>query len=146
MVRRLKSALRCLCVVLLHSIGLFVSASCITDVNECDVVNGFCSHICKNTEGSFQCVCPPPLFLDPTDQRSCRGELYQGLITPARVFDLSELLGLNTNANYSQTFCGGIAAVLWPSFCNTAIVAKLPQASFEAWPLNLAVSCYNKLQ
>ena len=56
---------------------LIVPPSSITDVNECDVNNGFCSHNCKNTEGSYHCSCPPPLYLDPTDQRRCKGETLE---------------------------------------------------------------------
>ena len=28
-----------------------------TDINECQVSNGHCDHICTNTNGSYQCSC-----------------------------------------------------------------------------------------
>lgn len=45
--------------------------SCV-DVNECNITNGFCSHICKNLPGSYRCECPSPLHLDTSDQRTCK--------------------------------------------------------------------------
>ncbi|KAL9968094.1 hypothetical protein ACROYT_G026423 [Oculina patagonica] len=47
------------------------------DVNECDVENGFCSHICKNTPGGYHCECPHPLYLDPENQRKCKAHGVQ---------------------------------------------------------------------
>nr|XP_018912347.1 PREDICTED: fibrillin-2-like [Bemisia tabaci]XP_018912348.1 PREDICTED: fibrillin-2-like [Bemisia tabaci] len=59
-----------------------------TDVNECELSAGVCrgGGTCLNTEGSFTCVCPPGLTLDPTgtlclDKRieTCFVEFKQGV-------------------------------------------------------------------
>lgn len=34
-----------------------MSSKCIVDVNECQVNNGGCAHMCNNTDGSFLCSC-----------------------------------------------------------------------------------------
>ena len=39
--------------------------------NECSVQNGGCSHNCKNTKTSYQCVCPYGYMLSD-DQRNCK--------------------------------------------------------------------------
>ncbi|XP_078083679.1 hemicentin-1-like [Mustelus asterias] len=41
-----------------------------TDINECQTWN-FCQHDCRNTQGSYQCVCPPGYRLMPNG-RSCQ--------------------------------------------------------------------------
>ena len=43
-----------------------------TDVDECVLDNGGCSHICSNTNGSFTCLCPNGLFLE-SDNSTCQG-------------------------------------------------------------------------
>ena len=42
------------------------------DVNECNESNGGCSHICNNTEGSFECSCSDGYELD-SDGATCLG-------------------------------------------------------------------------
>lgn len=32
---------------------------CILDIDECSISNGSCEHGCVNTQGSYECVCPP---------------------------------------------------------------------------------------
>ena len=44
----------------------------ILDINECANDSGGCSHICTNTEGSFECSCRDGYILD-TDRRHCSG-------------------------------------------------------------------------
>ena len=44
----------------------------LTDINECGVSNGGCSHICTNTEGGFECSCRVGYTLD-SDRKSCSG-------------------------------------------------------------------------
>lgn len=46
----------------------------LSDINECSVSNGGCSHSCHNSAGSFTCSCPSGLELDP-GKRSCRGKV-----------------------------------------------------------------------
>ncbi|CAK8671827.1 unnamed protein product [Clavelina lepadiformis] len=41
------------------------------DNNECAVENGGCSHVCIDTQGSYFCECPEPLFLG-ADSRTCQ--------------------------------------------------------------------------
>ena len=42
------------------------------DINECDELNGGCSHYCNNTDGSYYCSCPVGYELD--DQELCKGK------------------------------------------------------------------------
>ncbi|EDO37019.1 predicted protein [Nematostella vectensis] len=49
-----------------------IRTSC-TDVNECNVLNGGCSHTCVNTIGGYYCKCPPYLKLDK-DMHRCRAD------------------------------------------------------------------------
>ena len=44
-----------------------------TDVDECTAGQHTCSHICSNTEGSYNCSCPIGFQLDD-DNRTCTGE------------------------------------------------------------------------
>lgn len=32
---------------------------CVSDIDECSINNGSCEHGCVNTQGSYECVCPP---------------------------------------------------------------------------------------
>ncbi|XP_064613167.1 fibrillin-2-like [Liolophura sinensis] len=41
-----------------------------SDVNECEFINGGCSHDCVNTAGSYHCACPDGFALS-TDDKSC---------------------------------------------------------------------------
>ena len=45
----------------------------ISDVNECELHNGGCSHECENFDGGYKCLCPEELdlFLG-NDQRTCK--------------------------------------------------------------------------
>ena len=36
----------------------YVLISISLDINECNVLNGSCSHFCNNTNGSYYCSCP----------------------------------------------------------------------------------------
>ena len=42
-----------------------------SDINECDVLNGECSHYCYNTDGSYYCSCPVGYEL--INQKFCKG-------------------------------------------------------------------------
>ncbi|XP_015761412.1 PREDICTED: uromodulin-like [Acropora digitifera] len=53
-----------------------VPVSC-NDKNECNITNGFCSHICTNVPGSYHCSCPDSFYLDPKDQRTCKARGVQ---------------------------------------------------------------------
>ena len=44
-----------------------------TDINECAVLNGNCSQICTNRNGSYSCSCYAGYQL-LADKRSCNGE------------------------------------------------------------------------
>ena len=42
------------------------------DINECDVLNGGCSHYCNNTDGSYYCSCP--VGYDLVNELLCEGK------------------------------------------------------------------------
>ena len=42
------------------------------DINECNVLNGGCSHYCNNTDGSYYCSCPVGFEL--VDEELCKGK------------------------------------------------------------------------
>lgn len=46
-----------------------------TDVDEC-LLRTSCQHECRNTIGSFQCLCPPGYQLLPNG-RSCKGKIHR---------------------------------------------------------------------
>jgi fibulin 1/2 len=50
------------------------SGSCI-DVDECATNNGDCSHICQNTLGGANCLCPPGFMLG-NDWKTCKGTQF----------------------------------------------------------------------
>lgn len=41
-----------------------------TDIDECKLKNGGCTHTCSNSPGGHTCHCPPPLLLG-TDNLTC---------------------------------------------------------------------------
>lgn len=43
-----------------------------TDINECDNVNGGCEQNCINDDGSYTCSCSPGFHLS-TDLQNCTG-------------------------------------------------------------------------
>ena len=49
-----------------------MKADICVDVNECanDTLHG-CQHNCKNTEGSFECLCSKGFRLNEVDGKSC---------------------------------------------------------------------------
>ena len=59
-----------------------------TDVNECAVSNGGCSHKCVNTAGGYKCECPDPELSLSSDNKTCHGQ-YTVLITNGHSFFFS---------------------------------------------------------
>ena len=47
---------------------------CSVDIDECAEGTAGCSHRCKNTVGSFQCLCPAGRIALEDDQETCVGE------------------------------------------------------------------------
>ena len=45
-----------------------------SDIDECQSSNGFCTHKCVNTDGSYRCECRSGFYLD-SNGRSCSGEM-----------------------------------------------------------------------
>ena len=43
-----------------------------SDVNECEIVNGGCSHLCLNKPGTYECSCFDGYQLD-SDKGKCTG-------------------------------------------------------------------------
>ena len=48
------------------------------DINECAIMNGNCSQICTNTNGSFMCSCNSGYQLNSNNQ-SCIGNNFNGM-------------------------------------------------------------------
>ena len=53
-------------------------ASFLSDINECSISNGGCSHSCHNSAGSFSCSCPSGLELG-SGKRSCQGKVVDNI-------------------------------------------------------------------
>ena len=47
---------------------------CFVDIDECAEGTAGCTHGCKNTAGSYQCLCPEGRIGLGDDQRTCIGE------------------------------------------------------------------------
>ena len=46
--------------------------NCVSDIDECTESNGGCHHDCKNTVGSYHCLCQSGYILG-ADNHNCRG-------------------------------------------------------------------------
>lgn len=68
----------------------------LSDINECSVSNGGCSHSCHNSAGSFTCSCPSGLELD-LGKRSCRGKVKT---------HHHQVVGVLSDLAFSTTFAG----------------------------------------
>ena len=44
-----------------------------SDIDECAVSNGGCSHKCVNTAGGYKCECPDPELSLSLDNKTCHG-------------------------------------------------------------------------
>ena len=53
-------------------VHMMVNMFC-TDINECDVDNGECEHLCNNTDGSYYCSCHRGYQLLENDTFNCTG-------------------------------------------------------------------------
>lgn len=42
------------------------------DVNECELKNGSCSHLCINHRGGFKCACPETHRISPYNRKNCQ--------------------------------------------------------------------------
>ncbi|VDL61324.1 unnamed protein product [Hymenolepis diminuta] len=69
----------------------FMGDRCETNINECAVNNGGCSHICVDTHGAFTCDCPPGMqlvenstFQCVTEEGYCDPPCYSGRGTCVR--------------------------------------------------------------
>ena len=47
--------------------------SFLTDVNECNLLNGNCSQLCNNTDDSYSCDCEDGFTLNIQDYSTCHG-------------------------------------------------------------------------
>ena len=48
-----------------------IESSFCKDIDECQLNNGGCSHLCNNMEGSFQCACLTGFELDVNSDKNC---------------------------------------------------------------------------
>lgn len=51
-----------------------------SDIDECKLQNGGCSHTCTNSPGGHSCHCPAPLLLD-TDNLTCSSTVLITVLT-----------------------------------------------------------------
>lgn len=58
---------------------------CLSDVDECSINNGSCEHACVNTQGSYECVCPPAQKLH-WNKKDCVGKHQLCALVYLRVF------------------------------------------------------------
>lgn len=49
------------------------------DMDECEMDNGKCQHLCYNSDGSYSCDCEDGFYLDMTNNQSCISKLYHYL-------------------------------------------------------------------
>lgn len=70
-----------------------------TDVDEC-LLRKPCQHECRNTIGSFQCLCPPGYQLLPNG-RSCKGESLTKLFPSHITFVLASIITANLLLSFS---------------------------------------------
>jgi len=70
----------------------------VTDTNECRTQPGLCQYDCRNTDGGFQCLCPPGFKLHSSG-RGCIGELVElqqrgkGLVSSIALCFVDEIEG-----------------------------------------------------
>ena len=57
----------------------------LSDVDECAVSNGGCSHKCVNTAGGYKCECPDPELSLSWDNKTCQGKHTLYIISFSRV-------------------------------------------------------------
>ena len=53
----------------------------LSDVDECSLGTHNCSHICKNTLGTYICDCHLGCQIDADDRLSCQGNIMSHAIT-----------------------------------------------------------------
>ena len=46
------------------------------DCNECNVGNGGCDHLCRNSMGSYKCECLPGYKRNPGNKTKCAGKYF----------------------------------------------------------------------
>lgn len=63
----------------------------LADIDECAIRNGGCEQHCQNVPGSYECFCDVGLQIDPSNGRSCIGELME-FITKKYVYIIFGLL------------------------------------------------------
>jgi len=49
----------------------------LSDINECTVSNGGCSHKCVNIAGGYKCECPDPELNLALDNKTCHGKYWR---------------------------------------------------------------------
>lgn len=92
---------------------------CLSDIDECSISNGGCSHSCHNSAGSFSCSCPSGLELG-SGKRSCQGKVVIDI-----KWEFRALIGKATvSGTTSCLWCVIPSSVVYTS----VVKLELPQA------------------
>ena len=59
-------------ILILFLVLLYISS----DINECEIDNGGCHHLCHNLPGGYNCSCLEGFAPDKDNEDICSGKLY----------------------------------------------------------------------
>ena len=122
----------------------------ITDVDECQSGQVRCQHLCRNTMGSFTCVCPPGSMLS-SDKYTCISELPVSLLvcqtvslalscpwdTLACCWDVKQPTNNNLSLSFSLSLCQSVYLSICLSVCHSFHLSDFLNR-LSTWPVYLS--------